>query len=665
MLPRAFPTSHSLSSSIPSSLLYRPPQAGQFSQSSYPLPMDPSAVDFRAFYPYTPNEVKHRKRTTNAQLKILESVFKRDTKPNAALRNELAAQLDMTARGVQVWFQNRRAKEKNKAGKSAAATAKDIDEPREPIGPIESILLPQSTFPCDLPELGDTSSQESSPTGTSPPQLHVSIDSSIPSWQSSPLVTPEDSRLSGELDMCFIRRGSLPVDVFYNDDGSAVGPPSVGHLDPFARRRSVDASLHRLAANPYAHLARAKNSVLSGSRFPGHVNGPFSLSRSSSASSDFPNHSPIPTHQGGMHVRHSSVDSRCYRLSPHGVTVSPSPSPMSAYHSSTIRSSLPDSRLVAFSTRPIYSPLPGPLPSPDYSFGVASSMPSLASPDSERNSPDHSHGLLFQREDLDTEDDASYDGYSRFGSITSIGTSDSSNSAYYSDVGNCVDPLSGVELGDASHQQHRRGSSGHFVGLMSDLTVGGLSRPSQQHTSSASAPSEGSVTVTPIPVSVGSLSLEGDVTSTYPSPSSTISPGNRSPAERNGSAASSLSTELLHAWQNETDVNHLSTYTPSQPLQRHNNSPAVKSEGQFYLTDNRYPPIALPSASIEFAGNEYQFVAHQSSQDGANFGGSTSVAESYPVGVDTMGHEHFPNHSHNGSRDSDYNNFEDGSTSFM
>jgi hypothetical protein len=67
--------------------------------------MDPAAVDFRAFYPYTPNEVKHRKRTTSAQLKVLEGIFKRDTKPNAALRNELAAQLDMTARGVQVrWF---------------------------------------------------------------------------------------------------------------------------------------------------------------------------------------------------------------------------------------------------------------------------------------------------------------------------------------------------------------------------------------------------------------------------------------------------------------------------------------------------------------------------------------------------------------------------------
>lgn len=73
----------------------------------YPRPIvpnthDPSAVDFRAFYPYTPNEVKHRKRTTTQQLKVLEAVFKRDTKPNAQLRQDLASELNMTARGVQV-----------------------------------------------------------------------------------------------------------------------------------------------------------------------------------------------------------------------------------------------------------------------------------------------------------------------------------------------------------------------------------------------------------------------------------------------------------------------------------------------------------------------------------------------------------------------------------
>jgi hypothetical protein len=631
MHPSAFPT-HSLSSSHSSALLLP-----QFSHPSYPLPMDPS--DFRAFYPYTPNEVKHRKRTTSAQLKILEGVFKRDTKPNAALRNELAAQLDMTARGVQVWFQNRRAKEKNKAGKSAAA--KDTDESKEPA--TETILLPQSTLPRDLPELGDSSSQESSPTGASPPQLHVNTDSSLSSWQSSPLATPDDFR---QLDTCFIRRGSLPGDAFYNDDGS-----TVGHFDLFARRRSVDASLHRLAANPYANLARAKNSALSMSRYPGNLDGSYSLSRSSSVSHDFSNPPPMPNfHSSSLHARHSSVDSRAYRFSPHGVPVSPSPSPN--YHSS-IRCSLPDNQLFAFSTRPVSSPLPGPLPSPDYSFGIASSGSSLTSPDSERNSPDHSRGFLFRGEDLDTEDDSasvSYGGYSRFGSIASIGTNESSNtSAYYSesDMGS-----------DAS--QHRR-DSGQFVGLMSGLNVGG-SQQQPQPPSTASTDYDHPVTVAPIPVSVGDLTLgmkEGDPTNTYPSPSSTVSPGG-SANSSGGSPGLSLSSELIHALQGKPDLNHLSTYS-SQPHQQHNNSPAVESEVPFYLAENRYSPITLPS--VEFGGNEYNFVTQQSSPDNTSFGPSTSGSETYPV--DAIGHDH----RHGGSQDLGYPMFNGvdpaSTTSFM
>ena len=75
-------------------------------QSYIPLPpgVDPAAVDFRTFFPYNPSEVKHRKRTTRSQLKVLEDTFKHETKPNATLRKTLAAQLEMTPRGVQVYF---------------------------------------------------------------------------------------------------------------------------------------------------------------------------------------------------------------------------------------------------------------------------------------------------------------------------------------------------------------------------------------------------------------------------------------------------------------------------------------------------------------------------------------------------------------------------------
>ncbi|KAK9767069.1 hypothetical protein K7432_003417 [Basidiobolus ranarum] len=68
--------------------------------------------EFRTSF-YNPFEVKHRKRTTRSQFSVLEKAFQENAKPNSTIRKELAQQLDMTPRGVQVWFQNRRAKAKN------------------------------------------------------------------------------------------------------------------------------------------------------------------------------------------------------------------------------------------------------------------------------------------------------------------------------------------------------------------------------------------------------------------------------------------------------------------------------------------------------------------------------------------------------------------------
>ncbi|KAI9321081.1 homeobox domain-containing protein, partial [Dichotomocladium elegans] len=55
---------------------------------------------------------KHRRRTSRLQFKILEAVFEENPKPSAARRQSLAEELAMTPRGVQIWFQNRRAKAK-------------------------------------------------------------------------------------------------------------------------------------------------------------------------------------------------------------------------------------------------------------------------------------------------------------------------------------------------------------------------------------------------------------------------------------------------------------------------------------------------------------------------------------------------------------------------
>jgi hypothetical protein len=78
-----------------------------------------------SFFSYRPNEVKHRKRTTRQQLKVLEETFRTTQKPDGNVRKALAAQLDMTPRNVQVWFQNRRAKDKTLA-KRAQKVAEDV-----------------------------------------------------------------------------------------------------------------------------------------------------------------------------------------------------------------------------------------------------------------------------------------------------------------------------------------------------------------------------------------------------------------------------------------------------------------------------------------------------------------------------------------------------------
>lgn len=59
---------------------------------------------------FDPYFVKHRKRTTKAQLKVLEQTFETNIRPDANMRKKLGEQLGMTPRSVQVWFQNRRAK---------------------------------------------------------------------------------------------------------------------------------------------------------------------------------------------------------------------------------------------------------------------------------------------------------------------------------------------------------------------------------------------------------------------------------------------------------------------------------------------------------------------------------------------------------------------------
>lgn len=87
----------------------------QHHQASPASRVDSSEWKQSSFFSYRPNEVKHRKRTTRQQLKVLEETFRSTQKPDGNVRKSLALQLNMTPRNVQVWFQNRRAKDKTLA----------------------------------------------------------------------------------------------------------------------------------------------------------------------------------------------------------------------------------------------------------------------------------------------------------------------------------------------------------------------------------------------------------------------------------------------------------------------------------------------------------------------------------------------------------------------
>ncbi|TNY17874.1 homeobox domain-containing protein, partial [Rhodotorula diobovata] len=51
---------------------------------------------------------KKRRRTTPAELNILEHEFRSNMRPDPLERARIAERLGMTARAVQVWYQNRR-----------------------------------------------------------------------------------------------------------------------------------------------------------------------------------------------------------------------------------------------------------------------------------------------------------------------------------------------------------------------------------------------------------------------------------------------------------------------------------------------------------------------------------------------------------------------------
>lgn len=72
---------------------------------------------------------KKRQRTNPDQLAILEQIFQTDKMPSQQTRIQLADQLGMSSRRVQIWFQNKRAKVKRGVGKSSDGVPQADDSP--------------------------------------------------------------------------------------------------------------------------------------------------------------------------------------------------------------------------------------------------------------------------------------------------------------------------------------------------------------------------------------------------------------------------------------------------------------------------------------------------------------------------------------------------------
>lgn len=55
------------------------------------------------------------------QLVVLQATYEKETRPSRAMREELATQTGLTAKVIQVWFQNRRSKDKKDGSKGDPA----------------------------------------------------------------------------------------------------------------------------------------------------------------------------------------------------------------------------------------------------------------------------------------------------------------------------------------------------------------------------------------------------------------------------------------------------------------------------------------------------------------------------------------------------------------
>jgi hypothetical protein len=368
----------------------------------------------------------------------------------------------MTPRGVQVWFQNRRAKEKTLAKKAAAKqhphpSQADPAESQESAGANDPSSLQRSASTATDSEHLSLSPPVSPPTvdGLDSPEGLRSAAPSIPSLRYD---------LSDPNHPINLRRGSLPIITRSTSDDYSrhrIQPT----FDPLARRGSLGMDVSRLAAHPYAHLAAAANTGGGNSGYAGlrqirghriHGSGKSNSLPGAKAADQYggrlpPSCRPLPSHRASMPYVFSQG-------TPHSMDAAFVP----IKHSTPIFTSRYHDGLYSMPSRSVAEPIPGPLPNPNFSFGDSTASPPAPSPSTSESSDQLTAALNSYAfppvTDADQEEEVSpnvsYGPFAtRFSSIASLADSESSiTSAFYSEPGS-VD-----EYPTDFHSQSRRQS---------------------------------------------------------------------------------------------------------------------------------------------------------------------------------------------------------------
>ncbi|KAJ1304321.1 hypothetical protein OPQ81_005481 [Rhizoctonia solani] len=422
-------------------------------QLSYLPGSGPSVPDFGYEYP-PPTWIRY---CILESLTVLEREFDTDPKPNADKRRSLAAQLNMTPRAIQVWFQNRRAKikaiknkipggrgmPKLKPSERAAARAKAA----EPASPSEDRSdEPNSDWVQLSPEESPTSSPGEPAFPSEKPQFTISVPPndgqpvSDPTSPSFPAPAPGPEMLAPPSAAAMLRRGSAPAplqgihrarySVFNNNRVSnnsnelEVTMPPVSPISPpdhevapvrrpsagLGRRPSLPDSHLRLPAHPYYPHSGAPRMQ----RRTGLLSPVPDVGQEQESQSQYP---PLPTM---LPPAPALVSSRMYKALPPGMGAVP------AAHD--LPTQLPARPVTTWTPqRPFEVPVAGPLPAPDFSFGApepghGDAFNRVMNLERENSSGEFTHSQDFNhsQEFGDFSAPQMWDARTRFGSMASI-----------------------------------------------------------------------------------------------------------------------------------------------------------------------------------------------------------------------------------------------------